>query len=89
MSSNPTQFAETAGAPTTVLDRAEKPKGVISKRAQQYVFAGIAVVIVLVAMFLRASCFRPLSPSVRMSELRLMTLAKQEQHQSKPLLCEV
>ncbi len=51
MSSNPAQFAETAGAPTTVLDRAEKPKGVISKRAQQYVFAGIAVVIVLVAMF--------------------------------------
>lgn len=51
MSSNPAQFAETAGTPTQVLDRAEKPKGVISKRAQQYVFAGIAVVIVLVAMF--------------------------------------
>jgi type IV secretory pathway VirB10-like protein len=34
-----------------VLDRADKPQGVISKRAQQYVFVGIAVVIVVVSMF--------------------------------------
>ena len=51
MSSTPAKFGETAGTPTQVLDRAERPKGVISKRAQQYVFVGIAVVIVLVAMF--------------------------------------
>src|SRR5581483_5617710 len=51
MSSTPARFGETAGTPNQVLDRAERPKGVISKRAQQYVFVGIAVVIVLVAMF--------------------------------------
>ena len=34
-----------------VKDKTEKPTGVISKRAQQYLFVSIAVVIVLVAMF--------------------------------------
>lgn len=34
-----------------VTDKTEKPKGVISKRTQQYVIVGIAMVILLVAMF--------------------------------------
>lgn len=34
-----------------ITDRTEKPKGVISKRTQQYVIVGIAMVIMLVAMF--------------------------------------
>ena len=34
-----------------VTNKAEKPSGVISKRAQQYVLVAIAIVIVLVAMF--------------------------------------
>lgn len=40
-------------APTVpqLTNKTQKPEGVISKRAQQYVFVGIAVVIVLVAMF--------------------------------------
>ena len=34
-----------------VSDRTRKPEGVVSRRSQQYVIMGIAVVIVLVAMF--------------------------------------
>lgn len=34
-----------------VTNKAEKPTGVISKRAQQYVLVGVAIVILLVAMF--------------------------------------
>jgi type IV secretion system protein TrbI len=34
-----------------ITDKTEKPKGVISKRTQQYVIVGIAMVILLVAMF--------------------------------------
>src|SRR5579864_8439312 len=37
--------------PTQVTDRAQKPEGVVSRRAQQYVIVAIAVVIVLIAMF--------------------------------------
>ena len=47
MSSSPASLSD----PKQVLDRAEKPAGVISKRAQQYVFVGIAVVIVVISMF--------------------------------------
>src|SRR5579871_1023506 len=34
-----------------VSDRTRKPEGVVSRRSQQYVIMGIAVVIVLIAMF--------------------------------------
>jgi len=34
-----------------VSDRTRKPEGVVSRRAQQYLIMGMAVVIVLVAMF--------------------------------------
>ena len=37
--------------PSQVTDRAHKPEGVVSRRAQQYLIVGIAVVIVLIAMF--------------------------------------
>jgi type IV secretion system protein TrbI len=47
MSSSPASLSD----PKQVLDRAGKPPGVISKRAQQYVFVGIAVVIVVISMF--------------------------------------
>jgi type IV secretory pathway VirB10-like protein len=49
MSSSSVQLPD-AGS-KQVVDRAEKPQGVISKRAQQYVFVGIAVAIILVSMF--------------------------------------
>src|SRR5438876_148239 len=49
MSSSSVQLPD-AGS-KQVVDRAEKPQGVISKRAQQYVFAGIAVAIIVVSMF--------------------------------------
>jgi type IV secretory pathway VirB10-like protein len=47
MSTSPASLTD----PKQVLDRAEKPPGVISKRAQQYVYVGIAVVIVVISMF--------------------------------------
>jgi type IV secretory pathway VirB10-like protein len=49
MSSSSVQLPD-AGS-KQVVDRTEKPQGVISKRAQQYVFVGIAVAIILVSMF--------------------------------------
>jgi len=39
------------GTVAQVTDATEKPKGVISKRSQQYVIVGIALVILLVTMF--------------------------------------
>src|SRR5690349_22514776 len=44
-----------------VTDRTRKPEGVVSKRAQQYVILGIAVVIVLVAMFSSNRQHKPVS----------------------------
>ena len=44
-----------------VTDRTRKPDGVISKRAQQYVILGIAVAIVLVAMFSTGRQRKPIS----------------------------
>lgn len=39
------------GGVAQINDRTEKPKGVISKRSQQYLIVGIAMVILLVTMF--------------------------------------
>lgn len=39
------------GGVAQITDKTEKPKGVISKRTQQYVIVGIAMVILLVTMF--------------------------------------
>jgi hypothetical protein len=41
---------EMTGVPQ-ITDKTEKPKGVISRRTQQYVIVGIAMVILLVTMF--------------------------------------
>ena len=44
-----------------VSDRTRKPEGVVSRRSQQYVIMGIAVVIVLIAMFSSNRQRRPVS----------------------------
>lgn len=44
-----------------VSDRTRKPEGVVSRRSQQYVIMGIAVVIVLIAMFSSNRQRRPIS----------------------------
>lgn len=44
-----------------VSDRTRKPEGVVSRRAQQYLIMGVAVVIVLVAMFSSNRQRRPVS----------------------------
>ena len=44
-----------------VTDKTRKPEGVVSKRAQQYVILGTAVVIVLVAMFSSNRQHKPVS----------------------------
>jgi type IV secretion system protein VirB10 len=51
MDSPTTPMQDPAARPTQVTDRTEKPEGVVSRRAQQYVIVAIAVVIVLIAMF--------------------------------------
>lgn len=51
MASSPPSTPETTSRPAQLTDRVPKPEGVISRRAQQYLIVGIAVVIVLIAMF--------------------------------------
>lgn len=51
MASSPSSMPEAASRPAQLTDRVPKPEGVISRRAQQYLIVGIAVVIVLIAMF--------------------------------------
>jgi len=56
-----THSAERPQTIPQVTDRTRKPEGVVSKRAQQYVIVGIAIVIVLVAMFSSNRQRRPIS----------------------------
>lgn len=65
MASASTQLPEQQANVAQVSDRTQKPEGVISRRAQQYLIMGIAVVIVLIAMYSSNRQRKPASAAQR------------------------